>query len=68
MRKLGIGLIGSGFMGRAHALAFRTVGGVFDLPASPVLELLADIDAEAAARAAASLGFAAVHRRLEGSW
>ena len=64
MRKLGIGLIGSGFMGRAHALAFRTVGGVFDLAAVPELEMLADIDAEAAARSAASLGF----NRSTGDW
>ena len=40
LKKLGIGLIGSGFMGRAHALAFRTVGGVFDLAAVPELEML----------------------------
>src|SRR5690349_16821642 len=64
MKKLGIGLIGSGFMGRAHALAFRTVGGVFDLPAEPVPELLADADAERAGRAARSLGF----RRSAGDW
>jgi predicted dehydrogenase len=63
-RTLGIGLIGSGFMGRAHALAFRTVGGVFDLPAFPVLEMLADVDEAAAARAAAGLGF----RRSTADW
>jgi len=57
MKSLGIGLIGSGFMGRAHALAFRTVGGVFELPASPKLAILADADKERAARAATSLGF-----------
>lgn len=57
MQRLGIGLIGSGFMGRSHALAFRTVSGVFDLPAQPALELLADIDEEQAARAAQRLGF-----------
>lgn len=57
MKKLGIGLIGSGFMGRAHALAFRTVGGVFELPATVELEMLADHSAEAASRAAQALGF-----------
>ncbi len=45
MNTLGIGLIGSGFMGRAHALAFRTVGGVFYLPAAPTLYILADTNA-----------------------
>jgi predicted dehydrogenase len=57
-KDLGVGLIGSGFMGRAHALAFRMVGGVFDLPAQPRLEILADANRELAANAAASLGFA----------
>ena len=28
---VGIGLIGSGFMGKAHANAFRTVSGIFNL-------------------------------------
>lgn len=32
MRDLGIGLIGTGFMGRAHALAFHNAKAVFDLP------------------------------------
>lgn len=32
MRELGIGLIGTGFMGRAHALAFRNVSAAFELP------------------------------------
>ncbi len=44
-------------MGRAHALAFRTVGGVFDLPFAPRLEMLADATEDLASRAAAALGF-----------
>ncbi len=52
------GLIGAGFMGRAHAIAYREVGAVFDLPANPVLEIIAEIDAKTAARAARALGFA----------
>src|SRR5881394_2668277 len=31
MKKLNIGLIGYGFMGRAHSNAFRKVGNFFDL-------------------------------------
>jgi predicted dehydrogenase len=54
---VGIGLIGSGFMGKCHANAFRAVGGLFDLPLQPVAEMLADITEEAAIRNAASLGF-----------
>lgn len=58
VRELGVGLIGSGFMGRAHAHAFRMVAGVFRLDAAPRLEILADVNAGLAARAAADLGFA----------
>ena len=46
---LRVGLIGSGFMGRAHAYALAATPRVFDLPVVPVLELLADVDAETAA-------------------
>ena len=62
--QLGSGLIGSGFMGRAHALAFRNVGGVFPLARQPRLEVLADHPEERALAAAASLGFA----RATGDW
>ncbi|MEE8271164.1 MAG: Gfo/Idh/MocA family oxidoreductase [Alphaproteobacteria bacterium] len=64
MATLGIGLIGSGFMGRCHALAFRAAAGVFALPTRPVLEMLADIDDDAARRAAEGFGFA----RSTGDW
>ncbi len=33
-----IGLIGCGFMGRAHSNAYRKVGNFFDLPLQPVLK------------------------------
>src|SRR5215831_4855960 len=55
--KARIGLIGSGFMGKTHALGFRAVGAVFEMPIEPALEVLADIDAETAMSAAARLGF-----------
>lgn len=64
MKKLGIGLVGSGFMGRSHAFAFRAADAVFDLPVVPSLELLADVDAPTAEKAAAALGFA----RSTGDW
>lgn len=64
MKRLGIGLIGSGFMGRSHAHAFRAAPGVFDLPFAPVFEMLADVNAETAKKAAAALGFA----RSTGDW
>ncbi len=35
---IGIGLVGTRFMGRAHSNAYRNVDQFFDLPASPVLQ------------------------------
>ncbi|MBV9655229.1 MAG: Gfo/Idh/MocA family oxidoreductase [Acetobacteraceae bacterium] len=61
---LGIGLIGSGFMGKAHALGFATARRVFDLPFALDFAVLADVDAALAERAAQALGF----RRATGNW
>jgi predicted dehydrogenase len=55
---LGIGLIGSGFMGKCHALAYAAVGTVFGLVPRPRLELLCDVPAARAAERAAAFGFA----------
>lgn len=33
-----VGLVGCGFMGRAHSNAYRTAGNFFDLPFQPVLQ------------------------------
>jgi len=38
MRKLNVGLIGYGFMGRAHSNAYRQVNRFFDLETEPVLK------------------------------
>ncbi len=62
--ELRVGLIGSGFMGRCHSNAFRSVGGLFDLPLDPVADMLADISDEAAATNAAAMGF----QRYTGDW
>lgn len=61
---LNIALIGSGFMGRAHALAFAVADRTFDLPRAPHVALLADRDLPKATAAAASLGIA----RASGDW
>jgi predicted dehydrogenase len=37
-KPLNIGMIGYGFMGRAHSNAYRKVGNFFDLPSQPVLK------------------------------
>ncbi|WP_227306509.1 Gfo/Idh/MocA family protein [Acidisoma cellulosilyticum] len=57
-KSLGIGLVGSGFMGRTHALGLASVGRIFDLPLVPKLELLADATRPLAEAAAARFGFA----------
>jgi predicted dehydrogenase len=57
-RRLRIGLIGSGFMGKAHVFGYSIAARVFDLPFQPDLACLADVSEEAAAKAAAALGFA----------
>ncbi|MCG6577698.1 gfo/Idh/MocA family oxidoreductase [Pseudomonas sp. AF32] len=61
MHDLGIGLIGTGFMGRAHALAFNNAKAVFDLPLNLKLAALADADPQRARQCAQSWGFEASH-------
>ena len=64
MKELGIGLIGTGFMGKAHAFAYRAALAAFpDIPV-PRLEMIADVNADLAARAAHQYGFA----RSSGDW
>ena len=63
-RRLGIGLIGSGFMGKTHALGFAIASRVFDLPFDVDLAVLADVVSVTAERAAGSLGF----RRSTSNW
>lgn len=55
---LRIGLIGSGFMGRAHAFAYGIAEKVFDLPFRVELSALAEARMDLAERAAGELGFA----------
>src|SRR6266403_4477301 len=44
MKKLNIGLVGYGFMGRAHSNAFRKVSNFFDLQYEPVLKAVCGRD------------------------
>jgi predicted dehydrogenase len=53
-----LGLIGTGFMGKAHVFGFATAEKVFELPFRPVLHTVADATEAAAAHAARTLGFA----------
>ena len=42
MKKLNIGLVGYGFMGRAHSNAYLSVSQFFDVKCRPVLKAVAD--------------------------
>jgi predicted dehydrogenase len=56
--RLRIGLIGTGFMGKAHVFGFTSAPRVFELPYDLELHTVADITPEAAERARRTLGFA----------
>jgi predicted dehydrogenase len=58
MARIGVGLIGTGFMGKCHALAYGSVKAVFgDVPVVERLTLC-DVEAGHAARCAHEFGFA----------
>ena len=57
MPDIGIGLVGGGYMGKAHAVALSAVGAVFDTPLRPRLEMLAASTPESARRHARAFGF-----------
>ena len=59
-----LGLIGSGFMGKAHVFGFAMAAKVFDMPIDFELEAIADVPLERAQRACRSLGF----RRATDDW
>lgn len=54
---LRIGLIGSGFMGKSHAIAYHALPVVFPTTARPVCEMVAEANDELARHAAQGLGF-----------
>ncbi|MDF3605267.1 Gfo/Idh/MocA family oxidoreductase [Paracoccus sp. DMF-8] len=56
--KLRIGLIGTGFMGKAHVFGFAAAPKVFDLPYDIELHTVADVTEQAAQAAARAMGFA----------
>jgi predicted dehydrogenase len=57
MKKLNIGLIGCGFMGRTHSNASRKVNNFFDLQYQPVLKAVCDLDEARAKAFAAKWGY-----------
>ncbi|MDO5897742.1 Gfo/Idh/MocA family protein [Agrobacterium sp. Azo12] len=63
-KELGIALIGTGFMGKCHAMAWRNVAAVFG-GVHPRLEILNDVTEEAAQNYARQFGFARATARWE---
>jgi predicted dehydrogenase len=58
VKQLNVGLIGAGFMGKAHALAYAAMPMYFwPAPALPVRKTIVDINEEIAAEAALRYGF-----------
>ena len=58
MPDIGIGLVGGGYMGKAHAVALSAVGPLFETALRPRLEVIAATTPASAARYAAAYGFA----------
>ncbi len=61
MDQIGVGIIGTGFMGRAHALAYGAAASTFPGLPRPKLVAIADIVPDAARAAAEQFGFAQWH-------
>ena len=58
MKTIHIGLIGTGFMGKGHSLAYHIMPMVFSpAPARPRLAVVADVSEELARKAARDFGF-----------
>ncbi len=58
MTEIGVGIIGGGYMGKAHAVAHAAVGAVFNTRLRPRLEMVAASSKVSAERYRAEFGFA----------
>lgn len=58
MAEIGIGIVGGGYMGKAHAVAMSSVGAVFETALRPRLEMVSASSAESAERYRTAFGFA----------
>ena len=58
MSDIGIGIIGGGYMGKAHAVAFSSVGAVFATALRPRLEMVCASSRESAEGYRRDFGFA----------
>ncbi len=57
MKSIGVGIIGAGYMGKAHSVAMKAVGPVFNTRLRPVCEMICTTTAEGAAARAKEFGF-----------
>jgi predicted dehydrogenase len=57
MKPIGIGVIGTGFMGKAHSIAYSASASVFGTGLRPNLEIVCDLSPERASQRATDLGF-----------
>lgn len=57
MPEIGIGIIGGGYMGKAHSVAMSAVGAVFNTALRPRLEMICASTPESAERYRAAYGF-----------
>ncbi|WP_343251981.1 Gfo/Idh/MocA family oxidoreductase [Marinomonas sp. S3726] len=65
MKSLKIGLIGTGYMGKAHAIAYRNAMAAFGIPHDQLeCEMLAEVDEDLAKQKAREFGF----KRATGDW
>jgi predicted dehydrogenase len=58
MVKIGIGIVGGGYMGKAHAVAMSAVGAVFNTKLRPHLEMVCASNPASAEKYRAAFGFA----------
>ena len=58
MSRIGIGIVGGGYMGKAHSVAMAAVGSVFDTRLRPSLEVICTTTERGAADKARQFGFA----------
>ena len=57
MKEIGVGVIGTGFMGKAHSIAYSASASVFGTGLRPRLEVVCDLSPERAQTRATDLGF-----------
>ncbi len=57
MKEIGVGVIGTGFMGKAHSIAYSASASVFGTGLRPRLEIVCDLSPDRASQRATDLGF-----------